>query len=56
MDNGDIAFTKLVEGLISNGQPFLGEFLESEGNICLQSLLTKITKVFFFFRDFGKIF
>jgi hypothetical protein len=31
MDNGDGAFTKLVEGLVSNGQPFLGELLESEG-------------------------
>jgi hypothetical protein len=31
IDNGDAAFTKLVEGLISNGQPFLGELLESEG-------------------------
>jgi hypothetical protein len=45
LDNGDSAFIKLFEGLISNGQPFLGELLESEGNIyiCLQSLLTKIT-------------
>ncbi|CAF2803795.1 unnamed protein product [Rotaria sp. Silwood2] len=30
IDNGDLAFTKLVEGLIANGQPFLGELLESE--------------------------
>ena len=28
-----MAFTKFVEGLISNGQPFLGELLESEGTI-----------------------
>lgn len=33
LDNGDVAFTKFVEGLISNGQPFLGELLESEGRI-----------------------
>ena len=31
IENGDAAFTKLVEGLISNGQPFLGDLLESEG-------------------------
>lgn len=43
MDNGDNAFTRLVEGLATNGQPFLGELLESEGNICLRLLLTKIT-------------
>lgn len=30
IDNGDTAFMKLVEGLISNGQPFLGELLERE--------------------------
>ncbi|CAF3445330.1 unnamed protein product [Rotaria socialis] len=30
IDNGDAAFTKLSEGLIANGQPFLGELLESE--------------------------
>ncbi|CAF4016908.1 unnamed protein product [Rotaria magnacalcarata] len=30
IDNGDAAFTKLAEGLIANGQPFLGELLESE--------------------------
>lgn len=30
IDNGDVAFTKLVEGLISNGQPFIGELLENE--------------------------
>ncbi|CAF3395610.1 unnamed protein product [Rotaria sp. Silwood1] len=30
IDNGDSAFIKLVEGLIANGQPFLGELLESE--------------------------
>ncbi|CAF0784028.1 unnamed protein product [Rotaria sordida] len=30
IDNGDLAFTKLAEGLIANGQPFLGELLESE--------------------------
>jgi hypothetical protein len=30
IDHGDAAFTKLVEGLISNGQPFLGELLENE--------------------------
>ncbi|CAF1009220.1 unnamed protein product [Adineta steineri] len=31
MENGDTAYTKLAEGLIANGQPFLGEFLETEG-------------------------
>lgn len=31
MDNGDAAFTKLVEGLTINGQPFLGDLLDSEG-------------------------
>ncbi|CAF0784466.1 unnamed protein product [Adineta ricciae] len=30
IDEGDAGFTKLVEGLIANGQPFLGELLESE--------------------------
>ncbi|CAF3616040.1 unnamed protein product [Rotaria socialis] len=30
IDNGDIGFTKLVEGLTLNGQPFLGELLDSE--------------------------
>lgn len=30
IDHGDNAFVKLVEGLIANGQPFLGELLESE--------------------------
>ncbi|CAF1330375.1 unnamed protein product [Adineta steineri] len=30
MENGDTAYTKLAEGLIANGQPFLGEFLETE--------------------------
>ncbi|CAF1433411.1 unnamed protein product, partial [Adineta steineri] len=30
MENGDMAYTKLAEGLIANGQPFLGEFLETE--------------------------
>ncbi|CAF1234853.1 unnamed protein product [Rotaria sordida] len=30
IDNGDAAFTKFAEGLIANGQPFLGELLESE--------------------------
>ena len=31
IENGDAAFTKFVEGLITNGQPFLGELLEYEG-------------------------
>lgn len=30
VDNVDQAFTKVIEGLISNGQPFWGEFLERE--------------------------
>ncbi|UJR09850.1 hypothetical protein I4U23_014074 [Adineta vaga] len=29
-DYGDAGFTKLVEGLIANGQPFIGELLENE--------------------------
>lgn len=33
IDEGDAGFTKLVEGLIANGQPFLGELLESEGEL-----------------------
>ncbi|CAF5115143.1 unnamed protein product, partial [Rotaria socialis] len=33
--NGDIGFTKLVEGLTLNGQPFLGELLDSEGKFTL---------------------
>ena len=33
VDNGDAAFNRLVEGLIAHGQPFLGELLESEGNL-----------------------
>ncbi|CAF5046907.1 unnamed protein product, partial [Rotaria magnacalcarata] len=30
IDNGDIGFTKLVEGLTLHGQPFLGELLDGE--------------------------
>lgn len=33
MDNGDSAYGKFVEGLVSHGQPFLGELLEREGTI-----------------------
>lgn len=41
LENGDFAFTKFFEGLIANGQPFLGELLESEGNVVWNDVIAR---------------
>ncbi|CAF1611161.1 unnamed protein product [Rotaria sp. Silwood1] len=38
IDTGDVAYTKLAEGLIANGQPFLGDLLESEDKKSSESI------------------
>ncbi|CAF0874404.1 unnamed protein product [Adineta ricciae] len=43
-DYGDAGFTKLVEGLIANGQPFIGELLENEDKKASESADDDISK------------
>ncbi|CAF0890952.1 unnamed protein product [Adineta ricciae] len=43
-DYGDAGFTKLVEGLIANGQPFIGELLENEDKKASESTDDDISK------------
>ena len=35
MDDAESVFNKVIEGFTLNGQPFLGELLESEGNFTI---------------------